>query len=101
MKKQDILIGVVVGLGLAYLLFKPKGTTLTNTTKANVNGCGCGCGNPNCNCDCKKGFTKNPKAPQSQPYIATYGSPNISGVPIHAGFSYPEKNLFQESPFKH
>jgi hypothetical protein len=99
MKKQDILIGVVVGLGLAYLLFKPKATTLATTTKANASGYGCACGKPDC--DCKKGFTKNPKAPQSQPYIATYGSPNISGVPIHAGFSYPEKNLFQESPFKH
>ena len=97
MKKQDILIGVGVGLVLAYFLFKPKAKAPTTTTKANVSGCGCG-KKP---CDCKDGFSKDPNAPQSQPYIATYGNPNITGVPIHAGFSYPEKNLFQESPFKH
>lgn len=95
MKKQDILIGVGVGLVLAYFLFKPKATK--PTTKANASGCGCG----KSPCDCKKEFSKDPNAPQSQPYIATYGSPNISGVPVHAGFSYPEKGLFEESPFKH
>lgn len=120
MKTENILIGAAIGGLLAYLILKPK--------KAVANASGtCSCGQTPCSCRDEKltshfseelskaqakfvdfnaqgdNFSKDPNAPQSQPYLATisYGSPNISGVPVHAGFSYPDKELFQTSPFKH
>jgi hypothetical protein len=77
MKLKELLIGAAIGGVIAYFILKPK-------PKANATGCTCG----KENCDC--GFSKDPNAPQSQPYVVTY-----------KGFSYPEKELYQVSPFKH
>lgn len=92
MKLKELLIGGAIGGVIAYFILKPK-------LKANVTGCIC----KESPCVCKNAdygihfadlqgdnFSKDPNAPQSQPYVVTY-----------KGFSYPEKELYQVSPFKH
>lgn len=126
MKLNNILIGAAIGGLIAYLILKPKKTTIsTKTNQINSdndlmrygNSSGNGEGKEDLtkhfsneldkakekfvDFDAEDNFSKDLNAPQSQPYIVTYGNPNISGVPVHAGFSYPDKNTFQMSPFKH
>jgi len=117
MKIENILIGGLIGGIIAYFILKPKKTANASGT-CTCNQIPCNCRNTNLTSHFKDelskaqakfvdfdaesdNFSKDPDAPQSQPYIVTYGNPNISGVPVHAGFSYPNKELFNVSPFKH
>jgi len=100
MKKSNLLIGLGIGAIIAYLILKPKNTSSTTSlAKANASGSSCSCGNTPCTC----GFSKDPNAPQSQPYLAevSYSNPNIIGVPVHIGFSDPKKEVYNVSPYKH
>jgi hypothetical protein len=113
MKLENILIGGVIGGVIAYLILKPKTSTTANASGSStkrdeqlsqhfseeLKHAQAKFVDFNSESD---NFSKDPNAPQSQPYLATvsYGSPNITGVPIHAGFSYPDKELYQTSPFK-
>ena len=111
MKTENILIGAAIGGVIAYFILKPKQTIITS--KASGNGESKEDLTKHFSNELDKAkekfvdfnaednFSKDPNAPQSQPYIVTYGNPNISGVPVHAGFSYPDKNTFQITPFKH
>jgi len=88
MELKNFLIGGAIGGVIAYFILK-----------ANAIGCIC----KESPCTCKNAdygihfadlqgdnFSKDPNAPQSQPYIVTY-----------KGFSSPEKELYPVSPFKH
>jgi hypothetical protein len=80
MELKNFLIGGAIGGVIAYFILKPK-------SKASADGTCPRCRNRDCSC---QDFSKDPNAPQSQPYVVTY-----------KGFSYPEKELFEVSPFKH
>jgi len=112
MKIENILIGGLIGGIIAYFILKLKKTANASGT-CTCNQIPCNCRNTNLTSHFKDelskaqakfvdfdaesdNFSKDPNAPQSQPYLATitYSSPNITGVPVHAGFLNTKRDKF-------